>query len=57
MNRIKDDRQPYHYLCCFLFVNDDLTHFGNNFDIKTMMTITVEFLFLISAVLPEVEKS
>ena len=57
MNRIKDDRQPYHYLCCFFFVNDDLTHFGNNFDIKTMMTITVEFLFLISAVLPEVEKS
>ena len=33
--------------CVFLFVNDDLTHFGNDFDIMTVMTITVKLALLI----------
>ena len=57
MNRIKDDRQPYLIICVFLFVNDGLSHFGNDFDIMTMITIIVKLALLISAVQPEVEKS
>ena len=57
MNRIKDDRQPYLIICVFLFVNDGLSHFGNDFDIMTMMRIFVKLALLISAVQPEVEKS